>query len=248
MKILKKTLGILILLAGMLLVALVFVNVPTKPITDIFAGKVTASEINAGYYRDYVGKFGDDTVPVLKASDIIGNENYDYDAEIVQTVYKVKTDEIIPLGYYGLKNSDYTTIGGNSYKNRNRVTHLAQYTETPSFLYKFLYAQYYLVKLDDGSYITAFMNSDYANSDTLPLADIEGLPGNFEDDFMELGEKNTDIPLEQINFEYTLTMQLDESDVGGSFLDLAVRIVISAVLAVVLLIGVGFLSKKAKLF
>ncbi len=247
MKLIKKTIGISLLLLGVFIVVFVFINTPTKHITDRFATKVSAEEINDGYHMNYVGKFGDDTVPVFKSSYIIGNENYDYDADLPLTVYNVQTEEIIPIGYYQLKNSDDTTIGGSSYKNRNRITRLDNYTDDPFFIYKFLYGEYYLVKLDDGSYITAFMNRDYAYSNTLPLADLESIGSNLEEDLMEAVTKNTDIPLENINFEYSLVMQPDEANTADGFFDIMVRILITGVTAIVVLIGLCYIDKKANL-
>lgn len=258
-KLCEKAMVGLILIVGATLCMYFFANIPTKPITDIFRGKVTQAEIENGYYMNFVGKIGADDVPILTSKDVtLGSDDteksdsivgYDYDTDDGDyDAFVVETENIIPLNYYELRNSDWQNMARRSSRGRTIGTiEIPLKTENPLFFYDFLYAGYYLVELDDGSYVTAFMNQDYANSKTLPIAVPELTNKDWKEHLEIFARDNGDINIEDIHTDYILIVQTDDSNYGADWIDLISRIASTFILAVVLLVGFLKLNKKLKL-
>ncbi|MFI3176424.1 MAG: hypothetical protein R3Y67_02900 [Eubacteriales bacterium] len=240
-KITENIVYVILVLAGATFCMYFFANIPTKPLTDLITSKVSYEEIIDGYDLNFVGKIGADDVPVLTSDDLTSFEIRDsYD-------FVVETQTVIPLGYYELKNSDWSQIARRTSSGRAYgVINIPEQTENPLFFYNFLYAGYYLVELDDGSYIAAFMNQDYANSKTLPIAYKDRMSSNLEDDIIRLANENMDISIDDINLDYILIMQVDESNFVADLLDLGIRIVATFILAVSLILISTKIERKIK--
>lgn len=240
-KIIENIVYVIFVLAGATFCMYFFANIPTKQLTDLITSKVSYEDILDGYDLNFVGKIGAEDVPILTSDDLTNLEVRDsYD-------FVVKTDNVVPLGYYKLRNSDWSQIARRTSRGRAYgVINIPKQIENPMFFYDFLYAGYYLVELDDGSYIAAFMNQDYANNKTLPIAYKDRMSSDIEEDIIRLANENTDINIDDINLDNILIMQVDESDYGADFLDLGIRIVATFILAVSLILISVKIERKIK--
>ncbi len=250
----KKKLSLLIrllmLLTGALFVAFVFANAPIYPIINMLKGEVSQEEIIGGYYMDYVGRIGAEDVPILTSSDVTFKENTDEEIDIFNldmkqrriNAFVVETDEILSLDYYLIKDREWLTSDRRGINGRAiGVISRPEETAQPNFYESFLYLGYYLVELDDGTYILTLMDQGYKNASTLPIAHPELLESEWEERLMTFADENN-IESSLINTDYMLNIHAE----GRVTLEIFVRVIVIGALLLIFFIGFIALKKKRK--
>lgn len=227
-----------------------YANAPIYPVINMLKGKVSQEEIMDGYYMNYVGRIGAEDVPILTSSDVTFEKNTDEEIDIFNldikpseiNVFVVETDEILSLDYYLIKDNEWLTSDRRGYNGRAiGVTSRPAETTQPNFYESDLYLGYYLVELDDGTYILTLMDQGYKNASTLPIAHPELLENKWEERLMTFADENN-IDKSLINTDYMLNIHAE----GGVVLEVFVRIIVTGVFVLLLMFCIGFIDLKKK--
>lgn len=196
---------------------------------------VTQEQIAAKSYYDWRGRRASDDIPTLTSAEQLCDLTY-------VTYLTLSTDEIIPLGLYKLKDS---TDSRQTTTGRRRTRPLREYVNSPS-VNAMSYGQYCLVKLEDGSYIGAYLDSSYATAlgrVQLPVGQLEHADSREK---ALLAEAKRDYPVDTDRLLVLHSFE-DYPDSILKLLDIGIRIAATALVVPVVLGGwvvVALLRKK----
>ncbi|MGN0160268.1 MAG: hypothetical protein ACI4AQ_02640 [Lachnospiraceae bacterium] len=155
---LKDMIYYIFIFIGAVLFYVIWANFPAHLIINAFTKELTREQIMAEdmYWGEVAGMPAGDDIPLENdLNDLSDATNKDYMTFV--------TDDIVPLGVYQLKSIQKD---GVYYLNSsNRATHAngrrrAQYV-TGSVIERYLYNEYYLVKLPGGDYALAYLDDCY---------------------------------------------------------------------------------------
>lgn len=207
---------------------------PSYQIALKFLPAVTQAEVMSQPGDWLLGSRAAEDIPRLTGISQLEDGTYDS-----TTYLTVESDDLIPLSYYKLKD----TSDGYARRSRRRSNRrpLSAYTDFPG-VYTMYYGQYYLVELEDGNYIGAFMDSAYTSAFgkvCLPVGQAVRA-GNQEAELLAEAAGTYPVPT-----DHMLMMHSSRNYENIKMLDLGIRFLsIAFVPAVLFCLGMLYVLKK----
>jgi hypothetical protein len=229
-------------LAVWLLAGWFLLNFPAWFVVHSFVPKITQSDITNNLYTDYTGYRAGEDIPRLKSA-----KEYEEGVYTRLDFVTVETANIIPLDAYRLKdpadvNSTEQYVGGRrTYSGQP----LVKYTDHPRRR-SYLYGRYYLLELEDGSYVIAYGDRGYGavsflgKTITFPIGRLQSANSPEQQLLEDVGETYP------VNTEEILYMINDDKVGEWNFLDLLIRCAAFAIVVAVFLIFIIIKVRRKK--
>ena len=233
----KKILVYVMVALGALFWIFCVAQIPTKQIINVFRTEVSQAELESvsTASNKYLGREAADDVTRITSKMIEHGE--------VFSSFAVDTLDIIPLDQYQLK--DDSSARSSRGRSTGSITR-RDGTDSPLFYEKFLYGQYCLIELDDGSYMVGYMDSDYMKFNfketTLPVGMLVLSDSSYARTWIE------DLSLDGkiIHTNFVFMMHDDDEPMITAIPDFIIRIIFGLGFAYVLLIIAGTIATRLK--
>jgi hypothetical protein len=244
----KNIVWTLYVLGIILLSIYVTTHFNTEGIFNLFRSPVDLVDIEEDSRGEYIGKQSGEGIPVLTSSYELNDSTYSYNDYIT-----VEPKSIMPLGVYRLKDSGQSRSASISYSGRRRIyeSEIPLYTDSPFITDRYRYNQYYLIELQDGTYIVSYLDDYYAKKImrgkkiTFPMGRKDTVIGTEKSLLKEALEEIEEYDISE--FEYILCLAHDKHYNNTRILDFIIRIflgIIIFILFCVVTIIVGNAWKK----